>query len=273
MISASLLSKLGQVPVLKKCLRAAARRYRDGSIVTINRGFAEGLRWQRCHRYVNGYWLGIYELPLQRAISEFLGEGDVFYDVGANAGFFTILGARRVGPSGTVYAFEPHPFNAMTVRTQVEINGFRNCEVISAAVGAKEGVCGLIDKGELSTCHVGSVFEASEMLHCQSVALTSLDSFAFEHRPPDMIKIDVEGAESDVLKGAQRLLSRRPPPRIACEVHGANWVTVYRTLLDAGYLLFDVSGSSVQIDNPTRFLIATANKGSQFLESSDVNRI
>ena len=261
------------MPILARCLRAAARSYREGSIVTIKRGFAKGLRWQRCHRYVNGYWLGIYELPLQRAIAEFLRDGDVFYDVGANAGFFTILAAKRVGPSGMVYAFEPHPFNAMTVRTQVEVNAFKNCEVISAAVGAKDGVCDLIDKGELSTCHVGGVSESNEMWHSQRVALTSLDSFSTEHRPPDVIKIDVEGAEFELLRGAQRLLSRKPNPRIACEVHGDNWLTVCRTLLDARYLLFDLTGSPVQLDNPTRFVIAVAEKGYQFSNSTKANGV
>src|SRR5882672_9992409 len=100
MITADLINGLGQLPGAGTLLRWWARRYREGSVVSIARGSAAGMKWRRHHRYVNGYWIGIYELPLQRAIARELESGNVFYDVGANAGFFSVLGATRVGQTG-----------------------------------------------------------------------------------------------------------------------------------------------------------------------------
>lgn len=62
--------------------------------------------------WLSPYSLGIYELHVQYAIRSMLNRGDVFYDVGANNGFLSLLAAKTVGPEGHVYAFEPLPENA-----------------------------------------------------------------------------------------------------------------------------------------------------------------
>jgi len=87
-IKAKIISGAGKIPGGDKFLRAIARRYKEGSVVRIGAGEAKGLLWQRSHRYVNGYWLGIYELELQACIANELKAGDIFFDIGANAGFF-----------------------------------------------------------------------------------------------------------------------------------------------------------------------------------------
>src|SRR5688572_25684309 len=109
MPSARLIETLGKVPLLSQALRWYARRHPEGSVVTIKSGEAAGFKWKRHHRYVNGYWLGQYELPLQQALKRELKPGDTFFDVGANAGFFTLIAARLVGPTGKCVAFDPAP--------------------------------------------------------------------------------------------------------------------------------------------------------------------
>jgi hypothetical protein len=100
-----LISTAGRIPVVGRALRWLARRYPEGSVVTIHTGRAAGFRWKRYHRYVNGYWPGIYELLIREALARELKPGQVFYDVGANAGFFSLVGACCVGPGGRVFAF------------------------------------------------------------------------------------------------------------------------------------------------------------------------
>src|SRR4030095_2325560 len=107
MTSADVIHGLGQIPLVRGLLRWYARQYEEGSTVRIARGYAAGMNWRRHHRYVNGYWTGLYEMDLQRAIARELAAGNVFYDVGANAGFFTVLAAKVVGSTGRVFSFEP----------------------------------------------------------------------------------------------------------------------------------------------------------------------
>src|SRR5688572_6197279 len=86
-----LLQVAGRIPGVSSTLRWWAGRYADGSVVRIRSGLAAGYRWKRYHRYVNGYWIGHYELPIQETLRRELAPGDKFYDVGANAGFFTLV--------------------------------------------------------------------------------------------------------------------------------------------------------------------------------------
>ena len=82
---------------------------------------------------------GTLEPPVQEALRRLIAPGAVFYDVGANVGFFTILGARLVGPAGRVVAFEPVPACARAVGRNIELNGFAHAEIREAAVGAAGG--------------------------------------------------------------------------------------------------------------------------------------
>src|SRR5688572_21500950 len=77
----------------------------------------------RGSRVMTGGWpcaLGIFELHVQRAITDRLEPGDVFYDIGANHGYISLLAAKRVGPEGHVYAFEPHSGNVERIRELME---------------------------------------------------------------------------------------------------------------------------------------------------------
>src|SRR5437667_8053089 len=124
---AKMLEMVGRVPVVGSALRRIARRYPEGSVVEIRSGAAAGYRWKRHHRYVNGYWLGHYELEIQDLLKQELESGDTFFDVGANAGFFTLVAAKLVGQSGRCVAFDPSPENDQSIREQLELNRLSNC--------------------------------------------------------------------------------------------------------------------------------------------------
>src|SRR5258706_14337105 len=106
---ARMLEMVGKVPVVGSALRKLARRFPEGSVVEIRAGVAAGYKWKRHHRYVNGYWLGHYELEIQDLLKHELKAGQTFFDVGANAGFFTLVAAKLVGLAGRCVAFDPAP--------------------------------------------------------------------------------------------------------------------------------------------------------------------
>ena len=116
--------------------------YREGSVTTIHFGEACGLRWRRSRRFLCDrveFWLGTHELPVQRALADRLSPGDTFFDIGANAGFFSVLAARKVGAAGLCVAVEPDPTIAKVIAGQAALNGFDNVAVVRKLVTAAPG--------------------------------------------------------------------------------------------------------------------------------------
>lgn len=161
------------------------------------------------------YALGTNELPVQLAIERELKVGAVVYDVGANVGFLTVLCAHIVGPSGFVYAFEPNLSNAAIAAHNARRNGLGHVLVTSRAAAARTGVAPLY-LAEYSGGH--SLVEESDgsnppPIGTVDVETVTLDDFAAMPgvRPPDLVKIDVEGAELAVIEGMGELLARVRP--------------------------------------------------------------
>lgn len=245
MSTAHLVDNLGRVPALGWVLRRIARLYRDGSVVTIRRGRAAGMRFKRFHRHRNTYWLGTHEIPLQDALVRELGEGQVFYDVGANAGFISIIAARSVRTSGHCYAFDPLPGNLVALRAQIELNSLQNCTVVDAAVADHNGMAEFIQWGSPQTAHI-----ADQRKHLGGKALSvravTLDTFAASHRKPDCIKIDIEGSELLALHGAKKLLASAEAPILIIELHSAQiGRTVGEFLKSYGYRFYDLQRNAV----------------------------
>jgi len=148
-----------------------------------------------------------------------LAPGGVLADVGAFLGMYALWGARRVGPEGRVHAFEPVPASAERVREYAELNGFANVEVVGGAVGAEEGAVELqLAPGE-AAAGVTSRYIGAGAAGALKVAQTTLDAFFASRRPPDLVKIDVEGMEAEVLHGARGLLASERAPVVVFEAH------------------------------------------------------
>lgn len=165
---------------------------------------------------------GTYELPVQHAITSHVMPGDVFFDIGANIGFFSILAARCAGTSGQVYAYEPVKRNADAIVRGAALNGLDTIRVFNEAVGAMTGRADL-----LLTRHIGGAALASadvppDMTGRLEVDVTTLDDSISRHglRPPSLVKIDVEGAEIEVLRGMTGVL-RAHRPAVLYEVDDA----------------------------------------------------
>ncbi|GAB4158838.1 MAG: hypothetical protein Kow00107_07570 [Planctomycetota bacterium] len=234
----AVIDALGKIPVISSVMRWAARQYRDGSVTNIKSGLLAGKKWKRHKRFVNGYWVSIYELPLQHAIWNNLSEGDVFYDLGANGGFFSLLAAIRVGPTGYVYAFEPDKENSATIPDQFDLNGVTWAEVVELAVSDKAGQAAF-KCGECSTSRL-----VESPTDCTSLVQTvTLDEFSLTHRAPSLVKIDVEGIEAAVLRGSSNVLGTLRP-KLLIELHDErNCTECARILKTHGYTITALSES------------------------------
>ncbi len=208
LIIARLVKTVSRIPVLNSALRWLAGHYREGSVVRVRSGLAKGMKWRRHHRYVNGYWIGQYELHLQQALANELTSGSVFFDVGANAGFFTILGANKVGPKGLCVAFDPDEANIASVRENCDLNELSWVVAVKCAVSNSAG------EHWFSQPALGAAIgHLTEHAGDGSVLVptTTLDAAALEFGMPHVVKIDVEGAEGLVIRGASKLLYEQRP--------------------------------------------------------------
>jgi FkbM family methyltransferase len=231
----------GRMPILGSCLHRLALKVlpRGARIWTrIPQGDGEGLWFYADLRFEPGYLNGDYEPWLQELLRETLTEGDCFFDVGAHTGFSALLAARFVGEGGLVVAVEPDPRNAAVLRSNIERNQLRQVELIEAAAWSSPGEVTFKVDGDASNRSQGRVALAkTEGSQNISVPAITVDELAFERkqRPPNAIKIDVEGGEWEVLQGARRTL-REVKPALLCEVHDPAMLDQLRSFLQGfGY--------------------------------------
>jgi len=181
-------------------------------------------------------------LRMHRLLDRWVNPGSTVIDVGANIGYNTIRAAQRAGPRGRVVALEPTPDNLAVLRENVAASGLANVVIEAVAAGRAAGTRDFFVRGEKSA--VNSLFPDScyarvtDVLRVRVVPLDELvDGVA------DVVKIDVEGAELDVLEGMPRLL-RSPRAVLIVEWHpllqrlaGYGADALPRWLLDRGWQL------------------------------------
>jgi FkbM family methyltransferase len=180
--------------------------------MTVRDGVGRGLRMSLRNASAD-YVVGTNELPVQWAVRDHLHDGDVFLDVGANIGFFSMVAARIVGPTGHVYAFEPVPANARCIDGNARANRFENIDVLCVAVGALDGDAPLLlceHPGGATLALSDEPFDATTTI---DVHVVTLDRLVAEGtiRRPTFVKIDVEGFEREVLDGMAAILRHHRP--------------------------------------------------------------
>jgi FkbM family methyltransferase len=133
-------------------------------------------------------------------IERFLRAGDTVADVGANVGVYTMFMAKRVGPGGRVIACEPDAENAGALHVNVAGNALSQVRLVQAAVGEREGTIGFLS-GRRTQSRIGLDAESTDT----TARLTTLDALCHDH-PPVFVKVDVEGFEDAVVRGAAALM-------------------------------------------------------------------
>jgi FkbM family methyltransferase len=213
-----------RVPLLGSLLHAGV----DGLLphgsrawTSLPKGMGKGLRFYCDPRFELGYMNGDHEPWAQEILQEHLRPGDCFCDVGAHTGFFSLIAARFIGGKGLVVALEADPENATLLRLNAGRNGMRQVWVVEAAAWSSSGQLKFQQASATSNRTEGRVASNGEVgARGFTVAAVTLDDLFFtkQVRTPQLVKIDVEGAEWEVLKGAQRTL-RELKPSVLCEVH------------------------------------------------------
>lgn len=184
-------------------------RNREGRI---QKGLGHGLYFNGGESAV-GFLLGVHDVDVQSAIAGYLSPGMTAFDIGANVGFTALLAARRVGPNGRVICFEPLADNADKIIHNARLNGFGFIEVQRVALSQHDGEAEFLLSKSPTWGRLATAGAAPKQTGLVRVAVRSLDSlFLQDGLPkPDFLKIDVEGAEADVLEGGRNLLTVARP--------------------------------------------------------------
>jgi FkbM family methyltransferase len=225
-----------------RLLRLPARALPRRTVMRIRPGPAKGLKWI-VGSAIHGCWLGTYQQDKQRALERFVRPEMTVYDIGAQAGFYTLFFSPLVGAAGRLYAFEPCPYEARFLVDHARINRLTNVQIIQAAVSEHAGFVGMtVDRGMTQN----EVCNSSDSLLI--VPSITLDGSGFA--PPEVIKMDVEGAESAVLNGARQML-RKARPVVFVALHGFEQRTACTTMLtEFDYRVYSLGGESVDDRSP-----------------------
>lgn len=202
---------LGKMKTLRKFVKVIfSLVYSHGRVVSILFGPLSNYKWV-CNKD-HQFWmpLGFYEKETTQWLMKSINTGNVFFDIGANAGYFSLLGSKCVGEEGKVISFEPIPSNCKTIHEHLVENNINNVVVERLAVSKDTGKVSFTIEHNNANSHLESI----SLIHAPAqpkdtfqVNSISLDEFITHNGiVPNIIKVDVEGAEKLVLEGSTALL-------------------------------------------------------------------
>jgi len=231
--------------LLLRALSALHERFGVGTVYEVGAdGIAarfEGQKFAYSHRHFgctgNLDWVGDAENETREAFFAEVTPGDVFYDIGAHGGVYSLTYLAQCG--GEVHSFEPMPEELIE---NLRLNGRDTEHVHAVAVGDESGTARMTTKYRSSN-HVDASSGERE------VPIVRLDDYAAQHGLPDprWIKIDIEGMELPALRGAECLL-RRAQPVVICEINqlygrfGTTLPAFFDTMASFGYGLWRLQG-------------------------------
>jgi FkbM family methyltransferase len=206
---------------------------------------------RRMFYFPRAYWERLMGLPFGQFMASTLQEGQVFLDIGANIGFYTLFAGKRVGPKGRVFAFEPDPMTFESLERSVARNSLGWVRCMNVALSDKEGEMPFftVSDGSAHSLVPEIASRAKRYSGQVPVRVTRLDDLsegALDTPRIDLIKIDVEGEEPRTVAGMLGTLERFAYPLVWSEVRGPRGSTrapntypaVARELTKLGYLPF-----------------------------------
>jgi FkbM family methyltransferase len=164
---------------------------------------------------------GTFEISETRLVQAYLRPGMTFLDVGAHIGYYTLVGADLVGASGRVFSFEPGVEMRTRLAANVALNGFGNVEIRAEALAETSGQVGFYPSTLLSNQGISSIVAPSDgRAPAVTVPSITLDDFVARlDRRVDLLKMDIEGAEPQVIRGGPRFFSAPDAPPLIFEAH------------------------------------------------------
>lgn len=214
-------------------------------VYTIRSGVAKGLKRR------GGFGFVPRDISREEAFLAALDfRGKTVFDVGGYEGIHTLFFARAVGPKGCVVTFEPNPVNYAHIRRNVQLNRFRNVTLKPVALADRAGRADLLfparepARGTLCADYQLDIFHRFDSRKV-IVDVDTLDNQLADLPVPDFIKIDVEGAELEMLQGMQRLMSEYRPA-LFVEIHtGVDVRRVVNLLADFNYEMCHVEYDAI----------------------------
>jgi FkbM family methyltransferase len=211
-----------KLPGAFRVYKFVTSRAGEGKVYQIAHGPMAGVRWRRYNSLPYWYHTGQYEPEISAHIKAHLKKGETFWDLGAHAGYHSVMAARTVGPRGHVVAVEPDPDTCAIFREQIALNDIGNCTLIQCALADKGGTVTLrrlrLDTRRSALQEVGA--DEGEAIR---VPAMTLDKLAARQPRPHMLKMDIEGAEVLALPGGETLFRGDHRPRhLIIGVHGAD---------------------------------------------------
>lgn len=202
-----------------------------------------------------------YEPVLYGVFTGAIKEKMTVLDIGAHIGILSLAAAKRVGNEGKVYAFEASPDTADILGHHININGFKNrVEVVRAAASDNDGVVSFFVyrdsmAASMSKENVGVLNpERPDDMDIKKVETPAVmvDSFCKDRNiRPDIIKIDVEGAELRVLRGAKGIIMSEGPV-IICEVHPTQMENCGSSIVEFEEFLEEVGYGMEKLEKPNK---------------------
>lgn len=242
-----------KVPLLKGCVGLAIR-WLTPDFVDIPEG---RVLFDKDDPVMSGaISLGKYEPETIALFRSYLKEDMVVVDIGANLGYFTVIAAGLVGPSGNVFSYEPDPRNFALLEKNISVNNFTQVKAIPKALSDRAGTRELFFVDNQATLSFGDKKQAGRS---ESVTTDTLDSSLKAMGSPhiDLIKMDIEGAEPLALEGMQETIANNPNLIIFFEFHpnaiervGRSPLSFLKRFTELGFSL-----SAVDEDNERRIRI------------------
>lgn len=168
---------------------------------------------------------GWHEPLFTRAIMEELKKGMTVIDIGANIGYYALLEAKSIGNEGKVYAIEPEPVNFESLKGNIALNKYSNIETYLLAIGNSNGKKTLYQSASPNLHNLLGTPEGSgsksPYIGTIDVQTMTLDEFLKDKKPPDFIRMDVEGYEYYVVEGMKNTLNTNRNMKIFIELHSA----------------------------------------------------
>jgi FkbM family methyltransferase len=205
---------------------------------------------------------GHFEDPERAFVTRFLRPGMMVLDIGAHKGLYSLIAAFKIGPSGRVFAFEPSTRERNRLNQHIRLNRCRNVRVFNFALGESEGSADLfVVQGTETGCNSLRRPNVAQPVQPVLVPVKVLDEVLREQKisTVDFIKLDVEGAELGVLRGATQLLSGPRQPVILCEVQDqrtAPWGYAAKNIIEYlctfGYSWFELDETGATRPLPMR---------------------
>ena len=185
------------------------------------------------------------EHPELRFLSSWLEPGMTVLDVGANQGVYTLVAAKAAGVQGHVYAFEPAPSEVGKLRLNLRLNRLHNVTVVESAVAGSDGTTTFHAAAPMKGGFSGIKRPSAKLgilTEVITVPVTTIDTFVRNHEieTVDFMKVDVEGAEMELLTGARELLTGPNRPLVQFEFADGRTSEWGYAAQDLGVLLMDL---------------------------------